>query len=209
MADQHDAGAQAGEFAFQPLDPRQVQMVGRFVQQQDIGFGRQHASERGAAGLPAREGFRVFRAGQAELLQQIGGAMVIPGGAVAEPGFDIVQGGGRSLKIRLLREVADGGPGLGEAAPGVGLDQPGGDFQEGGFAGTVAPDKADAVAGGDGQGGTSQQRRGAESEADILEREERWWHAGANSTIAGKRRPLRSNPVQTPYWPPRLSPARS
>ena len=36
MADQHQRGAHGFQFRLQPLDGRQVEMVGRFVQQQDV-----------------------------------------------------------------------------------------------------------------------------------------------------------------------------
>jgi hypothetical protein len=36
MADQDDAGAQLGQFALQPLDARQVKVIGRLVEQQDV-----------------------------------------------------------------------------------------------------------------------------------------------------------------------------
>ena len=45
----------AGELAFQPFDGRQVEMVGGLVEQQDVGLGREHAGQRGAAGLAARQ----------------------------------------------------------------------------------------------------------------------------------------------------------
>ena len=43
MADQHDAGAHPGQLALQPLDAGQVEMVGRLVEQQDVGRGGQRA----------------------------------------------------------------------------------------------------------------------------------------------------------------------
>ena len=69
MADQHDAGAHPGQLALQPLDAGQVEMVGRLVEQQDVGRGRQRAGQRGAARLAAGQGGGVFLAGQAELLR--------------------------------------------------------------------------------------------------------------------------------------------
>ena len=65
----------ACELGFEPFDGRQVEMVGRLVEQQDIGLGRQHAGERGAAGLAAREARRILVAGEAEMLEQIAGAV--------------------------------------------------------------------------------------------------------------------------------------
>jgi hypothetical protein len=37
MADQDDARAQFGQFALQPLDAGQVQVIGRLVEKQDVG----------------------------------------------------------------------------------------------------------------------------------------------------------------------------
>ena len=39
VADQDDTGAHPGQLALQPLDTGQVKMVGRLVQQQDVGRG--------------------------------------------------------------------------------------------------------------------------------------------------------------------------
>ena len=52
MADQHQRRAHAADLALQPLDGGQVEMVGRLVEQQDVGLGRQHAGQRGAAASP-------------------------------------------------------------------------------------------------------------------------------------------------------------
>ena len=67
MADQHERRAQADELALQPLDRRQVEMVGRLVEQQDVGLGRQRPRQRGAARLAAGQPSRVLLAGQAQL----------------------------------------------------------------------------------------------------------------------------------------------
>jgi len=48
MADQYQRRANGGQLFFQPFDRRQVEVVGRLVEQQDIRFRRQHAGERAA-----------------------------------------------------------------------------------------------------------------------------------------------------------------
>ncbi len=53
VADQHQCRAQRFELAFQPFDGRQVQMVRRFVEQKNIGFGRQHPRQCRPPGLAA------------------------------------------------------------------------------------------------------------------------------------------------------------
>ncbi len=84
MADDDQRATPAFQFAFQPFDGRQVEMVGRFVQQQNVGRGRQHPRQRRAAGLAAGNMRRVFFAGQAELLD-----------ADSAPGNDRRRGRGR------------------------------------------------------------------------------------------------------------------
>ena len=71
VADDHQRGAAGIEIALQPFDGGEVEMIGRLVEQQDIGRWRQHARERGAARFAAGEMRRVFLAGEAELLQQM------------------------------------------------------------------------------------------------------------------------------------------
>jgi hypothetical protein len=53
VADQHNAGAHPNELAFQPLDTGKIKMIGRLVEQQDIGRGGQRAGQGSAARLSA------------------------------------------------------------------------------------------------------------------------------------------------------------
>ena len=96
-------------------------MVGRLVEQQDVGLGREHARERGAARLAAGEPRGIFLAGQAELFEQIARAVRIV--ARREPGLHIGERGGKAGEVRLLRQVADRRARLREARAAVGLDQ--------------------------------------------------------------------------------------
>ena len=87
VADDHHRAAAGIEIALQPFDRRQVEMIGRFVEQKDIRRRRQHPRQRGAARLAAGEVRRIFLPGEAELLKEIAGGM----GVVArpQPGLDI------------------------------------------------------------------------------------------------------------------------
>jgi len=118
-------------------------MVGRLVQQENIGRGRQHARQRRAAGFAAGHPRGVFVAAKPELLQNVARLIAIVAGA--EAGLDIGQSGSETGKIRLLRQIADGGAGLHETAAAVGLDQAGRDLQQRRFAGAVAADQTDAL----------------------------------------------------------------
>ena len=144
VADEDERTAPAVEFTLQPFDGGEIKMVGRLVEQQDIGRGRQHARERSPASFATGELRRVFIAMQAELLQHVAGLVAIV--ARAEPGFDIGQRGGRPGKIRLLRQITDGGAGLDEPAAAVRLDKTGSDLQQRRLAGAVTADQADALA---------------------------------------------------------------
>jgi len=145
MADDHERAAAAVEFAFQPFDGREIEVVGRLVQQQDIRFGRQHPRQRRAAGFTARDVCGVFVAVQAELLKHIAGLIMIV--ARRQSGFDVSQRGGKARKIRLLRQIADGRTRLHKAGAAVGFDQAGRDLQKSRLAGAVAADQADAFGG--------------------------------------------------------------
>ena len=174
MADDDQRGAAAIQFAFQPFDGRKIEMVGRLVQQQDIGRGRQHPRQRRAAGLAAGNMRRILVAVQAELFEQILRLIAVVAGA--EPGLDIGQRRGVTAEIRLLRQIADGGAGLHKAAAAVGLDEARGDLQQRRFAGAVAADQADALTGGHRKLDARQQRRAAKSQRDILQLDQRRRH---------------------------------
>ena len=64
-------------------------------------------------------------------------------------------------------------PGWTKRRPASGCDQAGGDAQQGGLAGAVAPDQADAVTGGHRQSSAGEDRRGAEGQVDVLQQEGR------------------------------------
>ena len=143
VADDHQRGASGIEIALQPFDRGQVEMIGRLVEKQNIGVGRQHTRERRAARFAAREFCRIFLPGEAELLQETTGGMAV----VVRPqaGLDIGKRGREPRKIRLLRQVAHHGPGLNENGTAVRFDEPRRDFQQGRFAGAVTSDQRYAL----------------------------------------------------------------
>ena len=54
MADRDKGAIEAFQPAFQPVDRRQIEVIGRLVQQQQVGLHRQHAGKRGAPPFAAR-----------------------------------------------------------------------------------------------------------------------------------------------------------
>ena len=174
VADDHQRGAAGVEIALQPFDGGEVEMIGRLVEQQDIGRRRQHARERDAARFAARQMRGVFRAGEAEFLEQMARDVGIVGRL--EAGFDIGQRRGKAGEVRLLRQVAHHGARLHEHRAAVGLDQPGCNFQQRRLARAVASDQRHAFAGGHRQLRAGEQRRAAEGQGNVFELEERRSH---------------------------------
>ena len=178
VTDQHDAGPHARKFAFEPLDAGQIQMIGRLVEQQDVGRGRQHAGERRAARLAAGQRGGVLLAGQTELLQQIAGPVSVFVRVAHQTCLDIGQRGREPGQVRLLRQIADRGAGLGKSAAAIRLHQTRGNPQQRGLARAVAPHEAQPIAGGDRQTGAGKYRRGPEAEADVLQQKQGRRHEG-------------------------------
>ena len=171
VADQHQRAAAPGELPLQPLDRRQIEMVGGLVEQEDVGLRRQHARERRPPQLAAREIGRVLGAVEAELLQQVARLVRIVGGPEAR--LHISERVGKAREVGLLRQIADRRARLHEALALVGLDQPRRDPQQGRFARAVAPDQAHTLARGYRQPCAFQQRRAPEGQSDVGELEER------------------------------------
>ncbi len=198
VADQHDAGAQRGELALEPLDGGQVEVVGRLVEQQQLGGGGERAGERGAPGLAAGETRGPLVAGQAQLLEQGAGAVGVV--RIVEAGLDIVEHSGMGGQVGLLLEIAQAGAGLQEAGAVILGERAGGDAQQRGLARAVAAAEADALAGADGELGAVEQRPAAQGEGDVLQVEKRRHRtrvlaprprrrrAGARSPLAPARR---------------------
>ena len=171
MADQHQGAAAGLDLAFQPFDGIDVQVVGRLVQQQDVGTRRQGTRQRGAASFAARQGGGIFIAAQAQIAQQVKSAVGIF--VWVQPRFDIIAGGGIAAHIRLLRQVAHRGAGLDKHSAAISFHQPGRDLEQGGLARAVAPHQAQPVARPDAEFGAIQQALAAEFNGDVFQVQKR------------------------------------
>ncbi len=174
VADQDQGRAQALELVFQPFDGGQVEVVGGFVEQQDVGLGRQHAGQGGTTKFASRKMRRLLLSGQAEIVEQAARTVGIIEGSQAC--LDIGQHIGVAREIRLLGENPQRRVGLQEPLSSVGFDQAFGDPHQGGFAGTVAADEADAVSSADLEVDPFEQRFAAEGEANIGQLQKRRRH---------------------------------
>ncbi len=170
------------EEVLQPLDGVGVEMVGRLVEDEQIGPGKQRAAECDAAFFPAREAARETVGGggvevgdeRLDAVAHVPAVEVVDvveefvgAGVVGGPGLvfgdevehllraheDVVLHGAGVVELEVLRQVAGDEFAAADDLPGVRLGDPGDDAQEGGFARAVASDEADAVALVDGEGG--------------------------------------------------------
>ena len=198
MADENDGRAHAGDLAFEPFDGGQIEMVGRLVEQQNIGLRRQRARERGAARLAARQMGGVFLAGQTQLFEQIAGAIGIVVGA--EPILDIGEDGGEARQVRLLRQIPHGGVGLEEALALVEFEFASGDLQQGRLARAVAADQRQLVAGGDGNLRAFEQRLAADGQFDVAQDEKGRGHGVRSIGEAGPLACLRARREAKLCW---------
>ena len=89
MADEHEGAAHTLQLRFQPLDGRQVEVVGGLVEEQDVGLGRQRLGERDPPPLTARQALRVFRPREPQALQEVAGAVGVV--VVVQAGFHEIQ----------------------------------------------------------------------------------------------------------------------
>ena len=142
-------------------------MVGRLVQQQDIGLRRQGAGKRAAPAFAAGQVRRVLRARQAKLFEQPVRALRLVAGL--ESRADIIQRRVVARQVGLLRQVAQGRAGLEEPFAVVERDLAGGDFHQCRFARPVAADQAQAVAFRYRQLRPFQQRRAAEGQVNVAQ----------------------------------------
>ena len=131
MRDDHQAGLQRQDELLEPLQPGEVQVVGRLVQQEDIKARQQHRGERGPRGLPAGQAHGVGvqqRGRQAEVGADLLGPLLEVGAAEVQPrlqrcGVRVVGAGlagGQGLQGGLHHPLGVGDPG----AAGQELRQP-------------------------------------------------------------------------------------
>src|SRR6266478_4863392 len=132
MTDEDERRTHRLKLAFEPLDGRQIKMVRRLVEEENVGRRREHARERGTARLTAREAIGRFFSVKAELMEKIAGAVAVV--ARRHSRLDKGARGGETGEIGLLRQIADGCSGLEEARAGIGFDESRGDLQQRRFA---------------------------------------------------------------------------
>jgi hypothetical protein len=132
VADDDECRPQRGEFALQPGDRRQIEVVGRLVEQQDVWRRSQRARECGTTRLAAGETGGLLVAGQAEFVEQVAGAVWVI--ARTEACLGVGERARVAGEIRLLGKIADRGTRLQEAGARILRQQARRDLEQRGFA---------------------------------------------------------------------------
>jgi hypothetical protein len=146
VADGEQRAAKGLELLLEPFDGRQIEMVGRLVEQQQRRARYQGARQVGAARLAAREFGRRLVAGEIEPRQHVGDARRRLGpGFDPEPAAHIIGDACAGAEARFLRQIGDARTRLHEARARIELDLAGQHAQQGRFAGAVATDQAGAL----------------------------------------------------------------
>src|SRR5690606_30341067 len=81
MADDHHGRARAGERLLEVLDRRDVEMIGRLVEEENVRFRRDHPGERCTPRLAAGDPRRILLAGEAEGFEDVAGTVRVVAGA--------------------------------------------------------------------------------------------------------------------------------
>jgi hypothetical protein len=176
----HDAG-EGGlvEQGFKPGDAGEVEVVGGLVEEKNVGVGDDGLGD-GEALAPAageeggfgREGGEADAAGG---LAQATFAVSFWDGGGGEGGFEDLADGEAGGVGGLLADVGDAGALAGGEVAGVGLLLAGEDGEEGGLAGAVGANEADAVGVGDGEGDVFEEGLRAKAFGEALGVED-WRH---------------------------------
>ena len=180
VADDDEGTGETAEPVFEPVDRGEIEVVGRLVEEQDIGVLGERADDCGPATLPATCGRG--RAGEvdAELIGD--GRGFVRFGRIAA-GEDPVAERAMAGHHRVLFEQDHAAAGNEGPAALVGVDGPGEAFEQRGLACAVAADQCEAVARADMDVELSKQPALALDETEIFEREN--WGCGHCGPLAG------------------------
>jgi len=110
VADDDERAAPAVEFAFQPFDRGEIEMVGGSSSNRISGEGASTRASAARRPSPPERFAGSFVAVKTELLQHITGLVMVVAGSEAR--FDIGERRGVVCEIRLLRQITDGRAGL-------------------------------------------------------------------------------------------------
>ncbi len=189
VADDDAGELRALEQFFEPLDAGEIEVVGGFVEQQDVGGLHQGFGD-GEAFLPSAGeggglGVEVFEAGATESLGEAACAFVF--GSVLERCLDDRSYGAVFRELGILHDVAHPGAFAHGDFTAVGVDLSRKNAEKRGFAGAVGANQSDAIAFGDGEPDILKERIRAECLRQALDIDDGWQRGMRSETfrIAG------------------------
>ncbi len=208
----HDdrAAAKGQQQLLEPGDGVEVEVIGRLVEQQDLGARDQRLGQRDALERAARELADALLAGQPEALQRglharfpvpaverlqaclqrvevdAVGMRLVGRAQRARLGDAVghrLEHAGRTVEDRLLRDIAHAQPRRELQQAVVGALQPGDDLEQRGLAAAVAPDQPEPLAGFEREAGAVEQGDMAVGEVGVGQREQ--GHDGRDCRCGG------------------------
>ena len=191
VSDDDGGEAGLGEELFEPLNAGKVEVVGGFVEEDGVGFGNESFEDGEALAPTAGEGggelIEVFKAGLAQESVAAGSGFVAGNFA-----FEDLADGESLGEDGFLSDVCEAGELAESDFAGVRVDASGEDLEEGGFAGAVGTDEAEAIAIVQGERDIGKEGLGAKA---FLERETAQQDGHELSSLAVRtfRLDLRSN----------------
>ena len=127
------------------FDGRHVEVVGRFVQKQNVRFRNQRLSQGGLAFFAAGSACHRLLLQNAQLPDKNVGLVFQPVFVGRQSGQHHVAQGGKPAEVGVLRHIGDFGSRLNENFSVIGFQFSGNNFQQGGLSAAVAPHQADFV----------------------------------------------------------------
>ncbi len=177
VGDEEERAREAPQLAFEPGDGVDVQVVGGLVEEEQVRRHHQGAGEQGpplaAGGERGQVGVTVQTGPREGLLHQVGlfGSGRRQAGRGEARGHRLAHAAGERLRQLLGQEGHAQARGAGDLA-GVGGQRALEEAKQGGLAGAVAPQQADALAALDLQLDAVKEERPAQGEGDVLEVDE-------------------------------------
>ena len=176
VADDDEGAIIARHPVFDPVDRRDVEVVGRFVEQQQVGFAGERAGDGGAAALTSTRGLRFARQVDAEL---IGNRLhLMRGRRIIAREREIMQRR-KGRDVRVLFQRDDARARLDRAGAFIRFDLTADELEQRRLARAVAADERQPVALADMNVDVAEQPVRTLAEAEIFEGEDGSRHGGA------------------------------
>jgi hypothetical protein len=172
MGDKTEGAAVAEEIGLQPGNGIDVQMVGGFVEQDNIGFAEERLGEQYTTARATGEGREIGGGVQAEAAEHLAGiAQMLLVVRLVMVGADDVDHAAQQMHGHLLGQARHPQVGGADDLAGIRGRFPGENAEQGTLPGAVGAEQAHPVAALQVEFHAIEQRLAAEGEADVLEAE--------------------------------------